>query len=292
MRPLHMFFALLVAAIWGANFVASKYALAYFPPFFVTFLRFLIVGALLIFIVKKPTRKQMQHIAWLSLVLVVMHFSFLQAALAAKLDIASCAILSQLGVPFSCMLGVFFMGDKLGKWRLLGLIIAFAGMVVVLGTPNVNDHWTGATFALAAAFFWGVANLLMKRHAGIDVFQMLCWMALLASPQLLLISFMFESPSLSLIQHVPLGVALSMAFTVFFSTFMGYGLWYYLMKLYPMSHVAPFSLLTPVFGIYFGQLLFSESLNSTMLLGGLATLIGVGIIVIRRPKMVAVGKAI
>jgi O-acetylserine/cysteine efflux transporter len=65
---------------------------------------------------------------------------------------------------------------------------------------------------------------------------------------------------------------------------MGYGVWYSLMAKHPVSQVVPYSLLIPVFGLTFTHLAFTEPLTMQFILGGLCTIIGVAIIILRRPE--------
>lgn len=292
MRPLDMLFAILVAALWGGNFVAAKYGVSHFPPFFLTALRFSFVALLALPFVPRITRAQLPDVALLALVLGTLHFSLLFAGLYFGLDIPSCAIIGQMGVPFACLLGALFLKDRLGPWRILGMVIAFSGMLIVTGTPNILDHKLGFLATLAGTFFWGAGNIVVKRIKNIDSFQLLAWMAALAVPQLLLISFVFESNQWQLLTTTPPHVMLAVGYTAICSTIIAYGLWYYLLYKYPVSQVTPFSLLAPIFGIASGQLFFAATLTWQVLLGGAITIAGVAIIVIRRPKLMEIGEQI
>jgi O-acetylserine/cysteine efflux transporter len=282
---LHIFYALLVVVVWGANFVASKFALEHFPPILATALRFALLCPLILPFVRRPNKHELKFLLGLS-VLGVLHFTLPQASLAAGLDIATCAILNQLCVPFACLLGVFFHGDHLGKWRLLGLLLAFAGMVVVFGSPHMENSWIGSAYAIAAAFFFAIYSVLMKRHPEVTAMQILGYVCLFGFPQVLLLSWLLESPNLQLLQTASMKAWGGMAYTVVLSSVVGHGLWNYLVKKHPVSHVAPFSLLVPIAGVAFGQIFYQEALTYELLFGGLMTLLGVGIIVIRRPKLV------
>ena len=66
-----------------------------------------------------------------------------------------------------------------------------------------------------------------------------------------------------------------------------YIIWYNMMRRYPVNQVMPFTLLLPMIGVLSGHLLLDEVITWQMLLGGLATLAGVAIVVIRRPAVVA-----
>ncbi len=291
MPLLHVFYALLVVSVWGANFVASKFALEHFPPIFLTFLRFAILGALLLPFVPRPNKKQLQFLALLS-TLGTLHFALPQASLATGLDIASCAVICQTGVAFSCLFSAIFLGDRLGVWRLSGLLISFAGVILVLGTPHVSDNLAGFFYALASALFFGIYNVLMKRYPEITVLQLLAWISVFMLPQLIALTFIFESPTWQMLTSATAISIGAIIFTVLFSTIIGHGLWYFLMKNHSVSKVAPFSLLVPITGTAFGQIFYNQPLSWQLLLGGAITLFGVAIIVIRRPKLKLSGESI
>ncbi|MFO0389699.1 MAG: DMT family transporter [Alphaproteobacteria bacterium] len=284
MPPLHIFYALLVTILWGGNFVAAKISLEHFPPVFLIALRFALTAAILVPFVTRPTRDQMRSIAVLS-VLNSLHFSLPYIALANGLSIASTAITTQLGVPFSCVIGALFLNDKLGIWRTSGLIIAFSGMLIVFGAPEIESHKLPWLCALGAAFFWGIANIFTKQVKTSSMMQLLAWMSLLTAPQLLLVAFFAEPEALATLSGVPLDAALGLAYSIICSTIIAYGLWNYLLRTHPVTHVTPYSLLTPILGAIFGSIFFGETLSMEMFIGGAITIAGVAIIVIRRPKL-------
>jgi len=292
MRIRDICFAVLVAVIWGGNFVAAKVGVAYFPPVFLTFLRFSCVALLALPFVPVPPRAQLWSIFKLATILGTLHFSSLFAGLYYGLDIASAAIVGQMGVPFACLLGAFFFGDRLGPWRIGGMVIAFCGMMIVTGTPNILQHPAGFFATLAGTFFWAVANIMIKQIKGVQSFQLLAWMAAFAAPQLLLLSLLIEGSQWALLPATPPHVWLAIAYTAIGSTIVAYGLWYYLLYKYTVSQVTPFSLLAPVFGIAAGQVFFSEMLSWHVWLGGAIAIAGVAIIVLRRPKIMELGEQV
>lgn len=284
MRPLHVFFAVLVAVLWGGNFIAAKIAMTHFPPVFLTMLRFVCTAAILLPLVKMPSREQMVSIGKLSL-LNSLHFSLPYIAMAMGLSIASTAITTQLGVPFSCLIGALFLKDRLGPWRILGMAVAFSGMLIVFGAPEIESHQLAWTCALAAAFFWGLSNVVIKNVKTASMMQLLAWASLFTAPQLLIVTLIMEPGSFQALSHVPLNAALGLAYTVLCSTIIAYGLWNWLLRTHPVSQVTPYSLLTPVIGSAFGMLFLGEGLSSEIIIGGAITIAGVATIVIRRPKL-------
>src|SRR4029079_14853761 len=103
--------------------------------------------------------------------LSALHFSLLFVALFYGLAIATSAIVGQLGVPFACVPGALFWGDRLVTVRIGGIAIAFLGIVIVAGTPNILTHPTAFFIALGSTTPWGIANILVKRLNGISSMQ-------------------------------------------------------------------------------------------------------------------------
>jgi O-acetylserine/cysteine efflux transporter len=66
-----------------------------------------------------------------------------------------------------------------------------------------------------------------------------------------------------------------------------YWIWYNMMRRYPVNQVMPFTLLLPMVGVAAGAVMRDEIVTWQMIVGGLATVAGVGIIVLRRPAVVA-----
>lgn len=284
MRPIYIFAALLVTFIWGGNFVAAKFALEHFPPFFLTAMRFVFAALILIAIVPVPDRSQMPLIAKIS-VLNTLHFSLPYVGMSMGLSIASTSITAQLGVPFSCMLGAVFLKDRLGPWRSVGLAIAFGGMFIVFGTPNIVDHRLAFFLTLAGAFFWATTNIMMKHVRAVGALSMMAWMSLFSAPQLLVISLVLEPGAFHTLAYVPASPLLALLYTVVMSTIVAHGLWYKLLVTHPITYVAPFSLLVPVLGTLLGMVIFHEAITWHIMVGGLITLAGIAIIVLRRPKL-------
>ena len=65
----------------------------------------------------------------------------------------------------------------------------------------------------------------------------------------------------------------------------GYAVWYRMVQLYPINMVTPFALLIPVIGIASSAVVLGEQLTWQSAVGSAMTLVGVAIIVIRRPAL-------
>ncbi len=285
MKPIFVFAAIVVTFFWGSNFIAVKEGLAHFPPYFMLALRFAMVAAILLPFYWRRTIP-LWFTGLMALVLGTLHFALVFGAMAKGLDIPTTVITVQLGVPFSCLLSTMVFDDRLGAWRTFGMVVAFLGIMLVAGTPSVAANFFPFAMAMVGAFCWAVANIVMKRQGTVNVMEFLAWMSLLAVPQLLLVSWVFEGNNQwELLQTAPLIPWVSVAFSAIGSTIIAYGLWYWLLGHCEVSRITPFNLLVPFIGIGLSQMMYDTALSGQMWLGGLITIAGVGIIIVRRPRL-------
>jgi O-acetylserine/cysteine efflux transporter len=284
MPPLHVFYAVMTSALWGVNYVAARIGIEAFPPFLYNGLRFVTVALLLLPFVKAPPRAQLKQIAWIALVLCVGHMGLIFVAIDQGLNIAGSSLVMQMGVPFSCLLAAIYFKDRIGAWRMAGLALSLLGVLLMAGDPNVLEYPHAYVIALISAFMWAVSNIQIKKLGDVGVFQLLAWEAAFAAPMLVGLSFILERQLWP--AAMPSFPALaSLAYTALLSTITAFGLWSWLIRRHEVSLVAPYSLLIPLFAMGSGQLFFAETLSAALIVGGILTTLGVGIITIRRPKL-------
>lgn len=277
----HLVLVLVIMAIWGLNYPVGKIGVGAVPPMMMIGIRFLVVGALVLPFVPVPW-PHMRRIFYLSVVIGVLHFAPNFTGLK-YVDSGVGAILNQLSVPFSAILAAIFFHDRLGWRRLLGMILAFAGVAVLMGEPKrATDLW-GAALMIFAALAWAVSLIQTKFLKQVHPLSLVGWMTLMAAPQLIALSLVLEER--------PVAAALDMGWSgwgpilymAIFVSVVSHSLWYGLVHRYPINVTSPFALLTPVFGVLFGVLILDEPLTWWMLAGSLIALAGVAIITIRRP---------
>ncbi|HET9446276.1 MAG TPA: DMT family transporter, partial [Steroidobacteraceae bacterium] len=128
--------------IWGLNLIASKVGVGEFPPIFFTALRF---GSLALFLIPmlKIHRGQMTTLFAAVMLTGPAAFALLFAGIFLTEDAATVAVASQMGVPFSTLMSVWFLGETIRWRRTLGIVLAFGGIVVISFDPRVFAYWEG-----------------------------------------------------------------------------------------------------------------------------------------------------
>src|SRR5262245_63992765 len=243
---------LAVTVIWGFNFAVVKTGLGIMPPIAFVALRFAVVGLMLLPWLRWPPRRLLDLVL-LSVILGVVHFSLMFTGMRG-LDVATASIAIQMQVPFAAILAAIFFGETLHWRRLTGMAIAFAGVVLIAGEPRLSGNLLPLFEVIAAACFWAGATIQIKRIGDdVDVLALNGWVALLAAPQLALLSWLTEDGQLAAIAGADWRLWLSVAFQALLVTIFGYSVWHRLMRRFSVNQVMPFTLLVPLFGVLSGR---------------------------------------
>ena len=279
MRSQHLVFALVMAAAAGTNWVASKIAVDTLPPFLTVAMRFAILTVVL-----SPFARlfpgQMRNVFLVAVTLGVMQFGFMFQSLSLSDDVSTMAITNQLYVPFSTILGIVFLGERIGWVRSVAIAIAFGGVAVMGFDPAAFRQIDAMLFVMLSAMSLSVSSLFMRKLSGIMVFQLQFWLSAMAAPQMFVLSLIFEFDRWATVPDASALAWYAFVYTIFVGTMFHAG-WYYLLRRYPVSTVAPLMLLLPVFGIGSGVVVYGDVLTPQIMLGGALTLLGVAIIVLR-----------
>ena len=276
MSPRHVALAVLVAAIWGFNFVAIEVGLDDVPPLLLSSLRYALASLALLVLVRRPP------VPWRWIVAVgasigVVKFSLLFIGM----DIGVGAGLGSLVLQAQAFFTLGFaalLGERPRRAQLAGMALALLGLGLVATNADGADSLVGLGLVVLAAAAWGAGNLVIKRAGAQDMVAFMTWICVVPPIPLLILSLSFEgtgaaADSLSRITLTGVACILYLAIV---ATVVGWAIWGFLLGRYSPSVVAPFSLLVPVFGLLSGALVLGEDLTAidltatALILAGLA----------------------
>lgn len=284
----HLVLLVVMNLVWGLNLIASKIGVAQFPPILFTALRFGSLAFLLVPLLKIH-RGQMQNLLLAAMLTGPAAFSLLFMGVSHAEDAATVAIANQMGVPISTLLSIWLLGETIRWRRTLGITLAFLGMVIISFDPRVLAYWEGLALVVASCFFSSLGVIFVKRLENIRALELQAWIAVAGGSTLMVVSLLFESGQWQAVQNADWRAWTALAFTTLMSSLLAHTAWYYLVGKYPVTSLSPITLLSPLFGIFFGVTLLNDQLTPRMLLGGAVTLIGVFIVVMREKKLVDTG---
>ncbi|MCW8951689.1 MAG: EamA family transporter, partial [Rhodospirillales bacterium] len=243
---------------------------------FFTGLRFFLTALILVFALR-PLRGQMRHMFGIAMTMGVAHFAFLYLGIKLAGGVSAVAVTVQLIAPFSLLLAVVVLKEQTSPGRLIGVAVAFGGVIVLGFDPVVLDQINGVLLVVISAFSAAIGLVLMRLLRPVGVYAMQGWTGAMSAPPLLLLSFLIEDGQIDALMNIDLHGLGALAFIVLGTTVVAHGGWYYLLRLYPVSTLTPYGLLAPVFGVCFAVLIFDETLSIRFLVGAMMTVTGVAI---------------
>ena len=287
----HSALAVLVAVLWGLNFVAIDFGLhpsnghggtAEVPPLLFVAIRFVLVVFPCIFFIPKPD-VGWKAIAGVGLFMSAGQFGLLYLGMALGMPAGLASLVLQAQVLLTVLLAARFLGERPGRRQLAGVVLGVAGLAVVAVGRSLVAPVVPLMIVLAAALSWAIGNVIVRKARAASGLGLVVWSGAVVPLPLAGLSLLVDAVVGTLTQLQPATV-LSALYTAVFASLLGYGIWNRLLSLYPGSAVVPFTLLVPVVGMTAAWLLLGEVPTPAELAGGLILLAGVAVAVLQRRK--------
>ena len=274
-----------VCTLWGLHFTVMRGAIADagLPPLFYAAVRMSLVALLLLPFLRWHSG-QMGRVVVAGLGFGAFNYLFMFPALGMTTASAA-SITIELYMPITVVLGVLLLGERLRLMSALGVVLAFAG-VVIIGLAGPSEA-AGPRFALGiglmvlAALSEACGAIAVKRVQSISPVQLLAWAGVMGSFVLWPATLLLESGQLRAfspeLRWSFLGALLYSAILV---SIVAHGSYYWLLGRLPISTVAPVGLMTTVIGVAGGLLILREPPSLALFLGMGVTLAGVALILV------------
>jgi O-acetylserine/cysteine efflux transporter len=278
LKPRDILSILVVVVIWGMNFVVMKVGLASFTPFQMGAGRFLFAFLPLALLVPRPAVRARGVLAF-GLTQGLGQFGFLFVALHVGMTAALASVLMQTQVFFTALLGVLLLHERIGGALKGGMAFAAAGLACFVvnialapGTSAVTG--LGLVLNLASAASWAASNIVVRKAQqegkAFDPLSFVAWASAVPILPFLALSALLDPPQAHANWlHAPWQAWLTLAILGWLATNLAYGLWTGLLKRFPASRVAPFSLGVPLIGLLAGIVLLGERIAALQWLGAL-----------------------
>ena len=279
--------ALFVAVCWGLNFPATALALDHFPPLFMVALRFALIAVPTLIFIPRPD----VPVRWLigvGLGIGTMQFAFLYLGMEAGMPAGLASVVLQASAPFTVIIAGIWLRERIGGRQAVGIAIAVLGLAAIAVHRAQVAALLPVVLTLCGALGWALGNVSTRKAQAPNALHLTLWMSVIPPLPMLAISLAVEGPA-------RIGGSLATAFTlealpsvlgllyvVVVATIVGYGIWNGLLKRYPSSTVAPFSMLVPVVGVLASWIAFGELIDPAELAAGAAVIAGVLVASYRR----------
>lgn len=259
--------------LWGSSFVAFKYAVMFFDPIVVVFMRMALSAFLFLLVLprwrpRNLRREDLGFMVFMALCEPCFYFVFEGQALTLTSASQAGMVAATLPILVAVCAG-FFLGEQLSSRSWTGLVLALAGVVWVsisgVATEAAPRPLLGNFLELLAMFCAAGYTVSMKKLCA----RYSPWF-LTAVQSMVGTVFFFPLlflPSTALPVAFPVGPSLAVLYLCVFISIGAYGFYNYGISKLPAWQASAFVNLIPVFSMLLGWLCLDERLNFSQLAG-------------------------
>jgi len=275
--------ALLVPIVLGFGFPISKLAMDSFPPILLNGLRWSISGLIMFYFFPFP-KDYFKKMLIISFIGCTLQYGLSYSGLN-MIGGTSATLFVQAEIPFGILIAYFLLGEKVPIKNIIGLIIAFIGIIILSGNPNLEGKMIGVIFILSAAFLWSLAQVIAKDVSQkIGGLALTAWLGIFAGPQAIFASFLIEGNSFIYIYNATPQSWLILIYLGIGMNVVGYSCWYSVLSRNPVNNVMSVLLLFPITGLLTSIFILKETPNNYAYIGGAIIISGVAMILINKKK--------
>ncbi|MEU8540158.1 EamA family transporter [Streptomyces sp. NPDC048717] len=271
--------AVLVAVVWGLNYLAVRVGLDHYPPVFMSALRFVVLAVPVVLFVPWPKVK----VRWLVLYGLgygVLQFGLLFLAMDQGMPAGQASVVVEASAPFTVLLGLL-LGERVTGRQVVGIVLAAAGLTAIAVERARGAALLPLVLTLLAALGWALGNIAGRKARPDHPLRFALWMSVVPPLPLLALSAILEGPTTGWrafgasfsAEGVPGLVAL--LYAALAGSVVGAGIWTILLKRYEAGTVAPFSMLVPVVGVAVSWIFLDERLSASSAVASAAIVAGV-----------------
>ncbi len=288
---LNIFLLLFVVITWGYSWVLMKIGLRYMEPLTFAAYRCGIGGLAMIPFLYMKGFSFPKGEKWLNYVIVGLFqttgmFGFMLYGMKLVTAGKTSVLLYTMSI-WTCLLGHFYLKEKLSISRWLGVLSGFLGILFILGWDAIVNQDAEILFGefliLIGSVSWAISNIWVKKNMmnedtylvnGIQLLVGTVGLVLLALPTegLEHVKWTWVSTSIVLFTGV---VASTIDFTI----------WFYLLKKLDTYTVTVSVMLVPVLGLFFDWLQLGKRLDIGIIVGCVLILVGIYLVTKRQKNL-------
>ena len=170
----HFLLALIVVAVWGTNFAVMKFALGFLPPLLFAALRFVLVLFPAMLFLARPS-VPLSNLALYGLLIGVGQFGLLYSAIDGHISPGLASLVVQLQVFFTIGLSMYFVGELVRLYQWVCLLLAVAGIAVILMHTDGSTTPLGLGMVILAALSWAGGNVTARKGGPANFLAYVVW---------------------------------------------------------------------------------------------------------------------
>ena len=278
------FVASLVPIFLGFGFVIAKPAFESFPPILLMGLRFMFAASILIWWFPIPWG-YLKKIFIVSFIANTLQYSITYSGLD-LIDASAAVLIVQTEVPFGVILAYFMLKEKPTIRALIGIGIAFIGVYILTGSPNLDGKIIGIGLTILGSATWALGQVLVKPLSKeLNPLALVAWLALFSGPILIFLSVILDGNTINYLSNAKFDHWIIAIYIGFIMQPITYGCFYYVLKNNPLYKVLPIVTMgIPPTGLLAAIFLLGEKPTQELYAGGALIIVGVILIVFTKYK--------
>jgi drug/metabolite transporter (DMT)-like permease len=263
----------MVVILWALNWVVLKMALDYVTPYWLTVGRFF-VGALFVLLIHFvqgnfhiPRRCDIPQI--FSVGFLAMGFYFCMVVEALRFVAPGHASIIAYTTPlFLAPLAVLLYGEHFNRWKLIGLLLGVAGVVILFDPVHLDWHNRNILIGNSALLLAALSSALSILYIRYGKWHSTCgnlffWQLLVGLGTSLVFAIHFEP--FPHVTHWDGRFLLEFIYMTFIALVLCYWAMIWITRKLPTLTTSLGTLAVPVFGLMFSSLMLSEPITAALL---------------------------
>jgi len=278
--------ASLVPIFLGFGFVIAKPAFESFPPILLMGLRFIFAASILIWWFPIP-KGYLKKIFIASFIANTLQYSITYTGLN-YIDASAAVLLVQTEVPFGVIFAFFMLREKPTIRAIIGIGVAFIGVYILTGSPNLDGKFFGVSLTILGSAIWALGQVVVKPLSKeINPVALVAWLALFSGPTLIFTSVIIEGDTINHLSTAKLNHWIIAIYIGFIMQPITYGCFYYVLKNNPLYKVLPIVTMgIPPTGLLAAIFILGEKPTTELFIGGTVIILGVILILYNKKKEV------
>lgn len=274
-----------VMAIWGFNFSMIKLGVSEMDPLLIAAARFFCATFPIIFFVRKPN-VQWRYLMAYGLVFGTGIWGMASCSITFGLSSGMASVLLQTDVLTTVLVGVLLYKEVISARMAAGIVVSVVGLVVSIIYTNGNVTLAGVVFIMISAICWPLAGVIVRKSGTRSAFAFNIWGMLFAPLPLVALSVAMNGWDVlsNTYQQWNSNAWISVLFQAYPTTVFGYWVWNKMVLKYPMSQLAPMTLLVSVFALLGGYAIYDEQLSLAQWVSCSTFLLGIGLVLYPQSK--------
>lgn len=182
---------LAVMVVWGTNFVVIRIGVEHFPPLLFACLRFIFALLPMVFFLKRPA-VPWRKLAAYGFLIGAGQFGLLFIAIKGFITPGLASLVVQSQSFFTILLAAAITRERVQPFQIAGLLLAAAGIIVILWHTDGTTTPLGVILILGAATCWAGGNIVARSTPNVDMLAYVVWASLFAVPPLFALSWCIE----------------------------------------------------------------------------------------------------